>query len=373
MSNITRLQNTLDSATYDALYVTDIVNVQWLTGFTGSSGTVVVTPTRACSLTDSRYTIQAKEQVAGAEVRWHQNPRTSDELLAEVLTDFGVKKLGFETSMSVRQLKSLKEKLDGVEWVEVDGVLKGLRMVKTPDEVARIVAACELAEHCLQNVLRMLVPGVKEFDISLDIEFYMRRHGAVVSFNPIVASGVNSARPHAVPSERELERGDFVTIDMGAKLDGYCSDITRTFVIGSASERHKEIYNQVLRAQMECCELCIPGASGKSIDGHARDVLREKELDGFFGHGLGHDPAGLAAGFGSAGRGHAHPDVPDHDGLDQRGGAGGGGGAPRALAQQGAAARGARCGPAGEPRQVGVLLLDEPRAAHPADLGAGLR
>ncbi|MDK3162277.1 Xaa-Pro peptidase family protein [Kamptonema cortianum] len=199
--------------------------------------------------------------------------------------------------------KKRKSDIANIEWTPAPELITELRKIKSSDEIKRIQAACQLADACMEHASRMLQPGVKEFDISLDIEFFYRRHGAGIAFAPIVVSGPNSAKPHGVPGERALQEGDFVTIDCGGRLDGYCSDITRTFVIGKATDRHKEIYNQVLRAEIECCDALVVGADGKDVDALARKILDEKDLGKYFGHGLGHglgldvhDPGGLRPG-----------------------------------------------------------------------------
>jgi Xaa-Pro aminopeptidase len=161
-------------------------------------------------------------------------------------------------------------------------------MVKTSEEITKMRAACALADACYTHVLRMIQVGVTEYDIALDIEFYFRRHGAELAFSPIVVSGERSARPHGIPSEKKLEKGDFVTMDFGAKLDGYCSDLTRTVVVGEATDRHKDVYEAVLAAQMAAIEGIKPGMQTKDVDAIARELLAEKDLAQFFGHGLGH-------------------------------------------------------------------------------------
>lgn len=287
-TNVQRLQASLQDAPFDVLHVTNLVNAQWLSDFTGSSCSVFVSPDRCVFVTDSRYTVQANDEVKAMEVRWHQSPKTSEQMWAEVLADLGAKTVGYEDSQTVARLARTQEKLPEYTWVKAADLIKPLRMRKTPEEIAKIRAACALADKCLEHVQRLLQPGVSEMDISLDIEFFFRRQGAVIAFEPIVASGPNSAKPHGHATERKLERGDFVTLDLGCKLNGYCSDITRTFILGEASPRHTEVYQQVLRAEQECCQLCVTGASGKDIDAHARQILDEKDLAKYFGHGLGH-------------------------------------------------------------------------------------
>jgi Xaa-Pro aminopeptidase len=298
MSNLARIRTELKDA---ALLVTNIINIRWLTGFTGSSGFALVTPDRAIFITDSRYTLQAQAEVSGFEVVIFQRPVTADDVIAETLRALQIKNVGFEPSLTYGAWKQRVEKYPEFEWVESADIIAELRKVKTDDEIRRIKAACQLADACIAHITGLIQAGRTEYEIGLDIEFFYRRHGATNSFEPIVASGPNSAKPHARPSDRILERGDFVTIDCGGKLDGYCSDITRTFVIGEATERHREIYNQVLRAEVECCAALKAGANGQDIDTHARTVLAERDLAQYFGHGLGHglgldvhDPGGLS-------------------------------------------------------------------------------
>lgn len=278
----------MTSAEVTALLVSDITNVQWLTGFSGSSGFALVTPTDGCFITDSRYTIQAQVEVQELETRWFQSPQTFEEFLAELCQGFGVSDLAFEDSITYGTWKRWSEAAKGFRFVSAADVIRPLRMVKTADEIARIERACGLADACIQHVVRLLQPGVTEREIGIEIEFFFKRQGAVPSFDPIVVSGANSARPHGKPSDKKLERGDFVTLDLGAKLDGYCSDITRTFVIGEASDRHREIYGEVLKAQIASVDALHAGTTGKAVDTIARDILSEKELAQYFGHGLGH-------------------------------------------------------------------------------------
>ncbi len=287
-TNVTRLQNEMKNRKIPAILVSDIVNVQWLTGFSGSSGYALVTQDSGAFITDSRYTIQAQVEVSDLEVRWYSSATSLEEFLLEVAQGLKISDLKFEDSISYAISKKWQESFKGISMSPADDILKSLRMIKTPDEVARIKRACELADQCLQHVTRMLQPGVSEFDIDLDIEFFFRRNGATASFSPIVASGPNSAKPHAHATERKLEKGDFVTLDLGAKLDGYCSDITRTFVIGEASDRHREIYDQVLAAQEASIHAIKPGTPCKDVDAVARQVLAQRDLAQYFGHGLGH-------------------------------------------------------------------------------------
>jgi Xaa-Pro aminopeptidase len=299
MNALARLRQKMEAEGVSALLVTDNLNLRWLSGFTGSSGVAVVTPDRAIFLTDSRYAIQAHEEVSDLEVQWFQSPKNQDLCLAEVFTDLGITEAWFEKTMSYAAHESLTKTHEGISWQGAPGIFAELRIIKTTEEIEKIKAACALADLAMEHVKRLLQPGVVEYDILLDLEFFLKRSKAVPSFDPIIVSGPNSARPHGKPGERALEVGDFVTIDLGAKLNGYVSDITRTFVIGEASARHEEVYNQVLKAQIACCEALIPGKTGVEVDALAREILDEKGLNQYFGHGLGHGIGLAVHDFGS--------------------------------------------------------------------------
>lgn len=288
MDNLAKLRAKMAEAELPALLVTEPNNLRWTTGFTGSFGAAIVTADKACFVTDSRYTIQAKAEVQNMDVRSFSNPATFESTLGDALKDLGQAKVGFEQSLTYAAWQRRISEMSAWEWVPAPDMIQALRKVKSPEEVAKIREACKLADACMEHAMRMIAPGIKEYDISLDVEFFYRRHGAALAFEPIVVSGPNSAKPHGHATDRELQAGDFVTIDCGAKLDGYCSDITRTFVVGSASDRHREIYEQVLRAETECCARCVIGQTGKQVDAHARAILDEKQLAQYFGHGLGH-------------------------------------------------------------------------------------
>jgi Xaa-Pro aminopeptidase len=288
-SPLERLRAELARDGIGAAFISAPLNVQWLTGFTGSFGRVLVTPDHALFLTDSRYTIQAAEEVDEEfEQRSFGQPKRMVDLLNEALADTGVKECGFEDTITVSARAALEKDHPEVVWSPLSGQAEKLRRVKSPAEIAKIRDACRLADACMEHVQRLIQPGIAEFDIHLEVEFFYRRNRAELAFEPIVVSGANSARPHGKASEKKLERGDFVTIDCGGRLVGYCSDITRTFVVEEASDRTREIYEAVLEAQLAALDAMAPGKTGKEIDEASRIPLRAKGLDQYFGHGLGH-------------------------------------------------------------------------------------
>jgi len=300
MTNLERVREKMREKGISAILMTDMANIAWLTGFSGSFGFVLLSQDQARFLTDSRYTIQAGEQVKEMPVAWYQSPTTSDDFIASQIHEMGFKQLCFESAhVTYATFERLRDKLSGVELKGSEDIFSALRMIKTPDEIARVRSACGLADACFAHVSRLIMPGVTEWDVSMEIEFFIRRSGHALAFDVIAVSGENSARPHGHATEKKLEVGDFLTLDFGAKVDGYCSDITRTVVIGEATDRHREIYGQVLKAQLACLDAMKPGARAADIDALARAVFDEIGLAKYFGHGLGH---GLGSLVHDAGR-----------------------------------------------------------------------
>jgi Xaa-Pro aminopeptidase len=287
MTNLNRLQAKLKEESVPALLVSQIDNVQWASGFTGSFGYIIATTDEALFITDSRYAVQSKEEIHGVEIVTFASPTELATFIADHAKRMNLNQIGFEAqSVSYATYQTWKAKMAPIELLPIEGVIEPLRLVKTADEIEKIRRACALADKCFDHVLRLLQPGVREYDIALEIEFYFRRQGADVAFPSIVVSGDRSARPHGKPSEKVLERGDFVTMDFGAKLDGYNSDITRTVVIQEVSDRHREVYETVLKSQLAALAAMKPGMLAGDVDQISRDSMGD--LAKFFGHGLGH-------------------------------------------------------------------------------------
>ncbi|HTQ11567.1 MAG TPA: Xaa-Pro peptidase family protein [Fimbriimonadaceae bacterium] len=286
-TNIGKLRDAMAGKRIPAMLVSEIDNVRWATGFTGSNGFLLLTPTDQRFVTDSRYTLQAKEQVPGVRVEVYNSATNANEFLAGQAAEMGLKQIGFEAdAVTYAAHRKLSEKFAGIELLPVENLFPDLRVVKTADEIETTRRSCKLADACFDHVRRMIQVGVAEFDIGLEIEFFFRRNGADLSFDPIVVSGERSARPHGRASEKKLERGDFLTLDFGGKLDGYCSDETRTVVIGEATDRHREVYDAVLKSQLAALEAMKPGVKASEVDRISREAMGD--LAQYFGHGLGH-------------------------------------------------------------------------------------
>ena len=287
--NLDRLRDAMAMRGVDALLVSDATNVAWLTGFTGSFGRVILTPGDARFVTDSRYTLQAQEEVPGMPVASFSTPVHADTFVHEQAREMGLSHLAFEaTTTTYDAWEKMRERMPEIELAPAPDLFGELRMVKSPDEVATIRKACAVADACFGHLTRLVQPGLTEYDLQLELEFYLRRAGAGIAFDPIVVSGERSARPHGTASEKVLEVGDFVTMDFGATVDGYHSDLTRTIVVGEATDRHGEVYGQVLLAQMGALAAMRPGVRAADVDKLAREILDEKGMAQYFGHGLGH-------------------------------------------------------------------------------------
>lgn len=270
----------------DAAIVFKPENRRYLSGFTGSAGYVVITEKKNLFITDFRYVQQSNKQCKGFEIIEH----TNDRKIYDILNELGLKKLGFEDGfMTVSQYKDFEEKLNDVELIPLKDTLPKIRAIKDEDEINEIRKAAEIADKTFEYICGILKPGITEWEVSLEIEAFMKKNGASgTSFESIVASGVRSSLPHGIASHKVIEDGDFVTLDFGCIYNGYCSDMTRTVVIGKASDKQKEIYNIVLEAQEAALKAIKSGVTGFEADKVARDIIKEKGYGDYFGHGLGH-------------------------------------------------------------------------------------
>lgn len=287
MSNrVERLRKSLKENRLDSAIVFKPENRRYLSGFTGTSAYVVITEDRNLLITDFRYVKQASDQCKGFEIVKHTNDRT----IYEILNGLGLKKLGFEdTFVTVSQYNDFKDKLIGIELRPLKDTLNKLRVIKDQEEINEIRRAAEIADKTFEYICSVIKPGITEWEVALEIEGFMKKKGASgTSFDSIVASGIRSSMPHGVASHKVIEEGDFVTLDFGCIYNGYCSDMTRTIVVGKASEKQKEIYNIVLEAQEAALEAIKPGITGCDADKVARDIIESKGYGEYFGHGLGH-------------------------------------------------------------------------------------
>lgn len=270
-----------------ALLVSHQPNVRYLSGFTGSAGMLLVRPEGTTLLTDFRYASQAPAEAHGVEV--HVERASLWERLGRVLAQAPVESLGIEGAvLPVRDAERVSG-LTRARVVPTSDLVERLRAVKSPEEVAAVRAAAELAQGALAEVLPTVAPGQTELEVAAALESALRRRGSEWHpFPTIVASGPRAALPHARSSGRTIVRGDLLLLDFGAQVDGYCADLTRTVVVGRADDRQRMVYDLVGEAQQRARTHVRAGMTGKEADALARDVIAARGFGDAFGHSLGH-------------------------------------------------------------------------------------
>lgn len=293
LPRLQRLRRRLAEEELNGLLVSHGPNVRYLSGFSGSSALLLVGPEGVQLFTDPRYGQQAADEVPSSlEVR------VVDDGLAEAAAEelrglaggAHALRVGVEgPRLSVRSYRELRERAGEVEWSELEGVVEGLRALKEPGEVGRIEEAAAVACRALEDLLGGLEEGMSELEVVAELEYRLRAEGSgSPPFETIVASGARSALPHASASRRVLEEGDLVLLDFGATVEGYCSDVSRTVVLGPASAWQREVHEAVLRAQRAAREAVSPGRPAAEVDAAARGVLEEAGFGERFSHSTGH-------------------------------------------------------------------------------------
>lgn len=279
----------LQNENLDGLIVSHLDHIRYLSGFTGSAALLIITPKTAEFFTDFRYIDQAKKQVKGAK----RNIITKD--LSTSIKDN--KKLnlkhgvyGYSSEyMTVGKLKQFESDLSATHLVEANEIFTELGWVKDADEIEDISKACAIGDLAFERVLNIVKPGIREREIAAELEFQMAMLGSEKpAFETIIASGYRSAMPHGVASDKKVKKGDFVTFDFGATVNGYVSDMTRTIVVGKATPKQKKIYNLVLKAQKASIRKIKAGANGRLVDAAGRNIITKAGYGKNFGHGTGH-------------------------------------------------------------------------------------
>ena len=287
-NRLPRVRQRLQELDADAVLLSALSNVRWACGFTGSNGLLLVGTNDAVFVTDGRYREQARQEVEGAEVVIAENGLLSR--LADLDYFEGLRRVVFQADhVTVARFDRLRDHLSEIDWLPKTAVVTDLVATKEDSEVARIRRAQQVTEAVFDHILGLLEPGVTERDIAAEITYQHLKRGAdKMSFDPIVASGPNGALPHARPTNRTLQKGDLVVLDMGGVRDGYASDMTRTVAIGTPSEAAKSGYQIVREAQERALDVAKAGMTGKELDAVAREVIMESGLGEYFSHGLGH-------------------------------------------------------------------------------------
>ena len=282
---ISRTKKLAETIAAQAALITSPENIYYFSGFTGGEGALFIDKNRRLLFTDSRYTVQAQAQASEFEII-----DVATKTLSAFLRMEDLQVIGFEDDfVTFQTYLGLKKISDSIMWMPISDKIYDIRMVKDETELSYIAAAAKLADDAFSYVLPHIVPGKTEREIALMLEFYMRKNGADgLSFETIAASGVRSAMPHGTASDKVIEKNDFFTLDFGCKWKGYCSDMTRTVVVGKASDKQKHIYETVLRAQETALREITSGVPANVVDSAARTVIKDAGYGAYFGHGLGH-------------------------------------------------------------------------------------
>ncbi len=296
---LTKLRETLTTEGLDAILITQPENRRYLSGFTGSTGVLLISQEQAVLATDFRYYEQVEMQAP--DFRLAKVTGKFKMLLTELVQQVGAKRVGFESAhLTVDQLQQWQEVAeDAVSTSEFDlaptkELVEKIRAIKDEDELSKIRKAIALADQAIAYIAGFVEPGMTEKEVAWELEVFMRTRGAEkLAFNSIVGSGPNGAMPHATVSERLIQAGEPIVIDMGAVIDGYNSDLTRTICAGRPNDKFKEIHAIVLEAQLTAEQNIRPGMQGKQADAIARKVIEEAGYGENYGHGLGHG-VGLA-------------------------------------------------------------------------------
>ena len=270
----------------DGIIINNLKNVYYLTGFWGSNGTVFISRDRQILVTDARYIIAAKQEVTGFEIFAER-----DELatIAKIAKDMGLSRIGFEDEISVSYYNRMQGAFEGLELVPQTQFVEALRMIKDETEIETIRKACSISDQAFHDALEFIKPGKTEIEIANFLDFRMRELGAAgLSFDTILASGINSSKPHAHPMHKPVELGEAITMDFGCLYEHYVSDMTRTIYLGHVSDEQAEIYNTVLKANQALIDQVKAGLGFRDFDKIPRDIIVEAGYGEYFTHGIGH-------------------------------------------------------------------------------------
>jgi Xaa-Pro aminopeptidase len=275
------------SSEYQAILVTGLNNIRYLCGFSGSSGQLLVTRKAAVFFTDFRYQQQSAAEIGDAAEIVVFKTTLAEALFARI-KKLRIKKLALEKSISLNLYLAYKAEFSG-EIIPVGGLVEDLRQIKDDSEVKNLKKAFAIADNAFAELMKIIKPGMTEAEVAAHLEFFMKTGGSEApSFSTIIASGPNSACPHAHPTSRKLKKGEMVKIDFGAVFNGYHSDMTRTVFLGKADAKFKKVYSVVLEAQAKAIKELKAGKVCRDIDAVARKVITEAGYGEYFGHGLGH-------------------------------------------------------------------------------------
>ncbi len=285
-----RLRSRLRKLGLPAILITDIVNVRYLTGFTGSSAYLLLTKDTDWLLSDTRYEVQLQHECPDLELEIRTAKSTMLDSVERVVTSAGIKALGFENHRLIKsEFDQLETRLAGTELVATEQLVEELRAVKDRHEIQAIRRSIDINQRAFEVIVAQLRPDQTERDIAHNLEHQMRAFGAAgFAFPAIVGVGPRAALPHGVPGSTRIDAAPFLLVDWGAKVDGYLSDLTRVIVTGRCRKRFRQVYDVVLEAQQAAIAAIAPGVSFQTVDRAARSVIENAGFGKYFGHGTGH-------------------------------------------------------------------------------------
>ena len=282
-----KLRDVLNQKGLDGILITNLTNIRYISGFTGSAASCLITPQGQYFITDGRYIEQSKTQVKGFEVFIDMKSHLL-QIKDNNLNPNGLKLAFEEDHMSFSQYRNMKHTFSETNWENSSMILENLASVKDNYELDCIRTAVEVTDKVYEEILPMLRPGFTEKEVSNALVSKYREYSEGEAYSPIVAAGPNGALPHAIPTDREFQNGDFVVIDAAAKYAGYHADMTRTPVVGEATSKHKEIYSIVKEAQKRGCDIAKAGVPCREVDSATRDYINDKGYGEYYTHGTGH-------------------------------------------------------------------------------------
>lgn len=296
MKRVKRLLELMKEKELDGFLVSTESNVKYLSGFTGDSSFLVISLKGCMFFTDGRYTEQAENECHKdiEVIKWLENKRNGVSSYLHAVKTLGIKRLGFESNkMSYSSYKSISEGLSGVELVEANGIIETLRMIKDEEEIKNLRIAAQISDRALELTIPYIKAGITEMELTARLEYNLKTNGAdTLSFESIILSGAKTSLLHGHPSDKKLENGDYILFDFGALYDGYHADMSRTFILGNATDKQKELYKIIQTSQMESIKTLKSGILGKVPDFKIREIIPEEYIPYYYpglGHGVGLD------------------------------------------------------------------------------------
>ena len=288
-NRLDKLFNQLDSLGYDGLYITNITNIKYLTGFSGSAAILFILNHKSYFFTDGRYTTQCKHEIKNAEI-FIIGKSYFDAINKNISFNCKSLSIGFESdNLNVSHYNNLIKHFSMIDWIPTNSIVENIAAIKDQEEINSLKTAIEITDHVFDQILPEIKAGISEKYIAAKISYLFKTNGAEGdSYESIIASGARSALPHARATDKEFQSGDFIVMDFGALYNGYHADMTRTLLIGPATSKHHEIYDTVLESQLNGIKVAKSGIPCAEVDKACRSIIENKGYGHLFTHSTGH-------------------------------------------------------------------------------------